>query len=52
MTRLDQVLVERGICQSREKAQRAILAGLVRINQRRASKNPINVPKPNAVPMD
>lgn len=38
MPRLDQVLVERGICQSREKAKRAILAGLVRINQQRAHK--------------
>src|SRR5687767_5722306 len=38
MRRLDQVLVERGLCQSREKAQRAILAGQVRINQQRARK--------------
>ncbi len=38
MERLDQVLVGRGICQSREQAKRAILAGLVRINQQRANK--------------
>lgn len=36
--RLDQALVERGLCGSREKAQRAILAGQVRINDRRAAK--------------
>ena len=36
--RLDQALVARGICPSREKAQRAILAGQVRINQQRARK--------------
>ena len=38
MRRLDQVLVERGLCESREKAKRAIMAGLVRINERRAEK--------------
>lgn len=38
MSRLDQVLVERGICESREKARRAVLAGQVRINGQRASK--------------
>ena len=32
MTRLDQALVERGLCASREKAKRAIMAGLVKIN--------------------
>ncbi len=32
MVRLDQALVERGFCQSREKAKRAIMAGQVRIN--------------------
>ncbi len=36
--RLDQVLVERGLCNSREQAQRAILAGKVRINQQLAQK--------------
>jgi 23S rRNA (cytidine1920-2'-O)/16S rRNA (cytidine1409-2'-O)-methyltransferase len=32
MNRLDQVLVERGLCESREKAKRAVMAGQVRIN--------------------
>jgi 23S rRNA (cytidine1920-2'-O)/16S rRNA (cytidine1409-2'-O)-methyltransferase len=38
MNRLDQVLVERGLCESREKARRAVMAGLVRINDRPARK--------------
>jgi 23S rRNA (cytidine1920-2'-O)/16S rRNA (cytidine1409-2'-O)-methyltransferase len=38
MTRLDQALVERGLCDSREKARRAVLAGLVRVNTRSARK--------------
>jgi 23S rRNA (cytidine1920-2'-O)/16S rRNA (cytidine1409-2'-O)-methyltransferase len=38
MTRLDQALVERGLCASREKARRAIMAGQVRINQQPARK--------------
>lgn len=38
MKRLDEALVERGLCDSREKAKRAILAGTVRINDRRAEK--------------
>jgi 23S rRNA (cytidine1920-2'-O)/16S rRNA (cytidine1409-2'-O)-methyltransferase len=38
MTRLDQALVERGLCESREKAKRAILAGQVRINDHPAAK--------------
>lgn len=36
--RLDQALVERGLCESREKAKRAVLAGAVQINQQRAHK--------------
>src|SRR6266404_83153 len=39
MTRLDQALVERGLCESREKAKRAIMAGLVRINEQLARKS-------------
>ena len=39
MLRLDQALVERGLCESREKAKRAILAGEVRINERLARKS-------------
>ncbi len=38
MPRLDQVLVERGLCESREKAKRVILAGQVRINRHSARK--------------
>jgi 23S rRNA (cytidine1920-2'-O)/16S rRNA (cytidine1409-2'-O)-methyltransferase len=38
MIRLDQALVERGLCDSREKAKRAILAGQIRINARLARK--------------
>jgi 23S rRNA (cytidine1920-2'-O)/16S rRNA (cytidine1409-2'-O)-methyltransferase len=38
MARLDQVLVERGLCESREKAKRAILAGQVRVNDQVAKK--------------
>jgi 23S rRNA (cytidine1920-2'-O)/16S rRNA (cytidine1409-2'-O)-methyltransferase len=36
--RLDQTLVERGLCESREKARRAIMAGQVTINQQPARK--------------
>jgi 23S rRNA (cytidine1920-2'-O)/16S rRNA (cytidine1409-2'-O)-methyltransferase len=38
MLRLDQALVERGFCDSREKAKRAILAGQVRVNAQLAHK--------------
>ena len=38
MIRLDQALVERGLCESREKAKRAILAGQVRVNGQPARK--------------
>jgi len=38
MIRLDQALVERGFCESRERAKRAILAGQVRINGQPARK--------------
>ncbi len=38
MSRLDQILVERGLCESREKAKRAILAGQVRVNEQLAHK--------------
>jgi 23S rRNA (cytidine1920-2'-O)/16S rRNA (cytidine1409-2'-O)-methyltransferase len=37
-TRLDQVLVERALCDSREKAKRLILAGQVRVNGHPARK--------------
>lgn len=38
MLRLDQALVERGLCDSRERAKRAILAGQVRVNSQVAQK--------------
>jgi len=38
MRRLDQELVDRGLCDSREKAKRAILAGEVRVNEQLAHK--------------
>jgi 23S rRNA (cytidine1920-2'-O)/16S rRNA (cytidine1409-2'-O)-methyltransferase len=38
MTRLDQALVERGICDSREKAKRAVMAGQALINGQPARK--------------
>jgi 23S rRNA (cytidine1920-2'-O)/16S rRNA (cytidine1409-2'-O)-methyltransferase len=38
MSRLDQALVERGLCESREKAKRAVMAGSVRINGQPARK--------------
>ena len=38
MIRLDQALVERGLCESREKAKRAVLAGQVRVNSQLAHK--------------
>jgi 23S rRNA (cytidine1920-2'-O)/16S rRNA (cytidine1409-2'-O)-methyltransferase len=38
MVRVDQALVERGLCQSREKAKCAVMAGRVRINDRIARK--------------
>jgi 23S rRNA (cytidine1920-2'-O)/16S rRNA (cytidine1409-2'-O)-methyltransferase len=44
--RLDQELVERGLCESREKAKRAIMAGSVRVNGQRAHK-PSDTVKPN-----
>ena len=38
MPRLDQELVDRGLCDSREKAQRAIMAGEVLVNRQPAGK--------------
>jgi 23S rRNA (cytidine1920-2'-O)/16S rRNA (cytidine1409-2'-O)-methyltransferase len=43
VTRLDQALVERALCDSREKAKRLILAGQVRINGQSARKPSDNV---------
>lgn len=38
MSRVDQALVDRGLCETREKAKRAVLAGQVRINEQPAKK--------------
>jgi len=43
--RLDLLLVERGLFQSREKAQRAIMAGLVRVGDSLADKSGTRVPQ-------
>ncbi|MGO8767000.1 MAG: TlyA family RNA methyltransferase [Limisphaerales bacterium] len=43
MTRLDQAMVERGLCPSRERAKRSILAGQVRVNGQVAQKPSDNV---------
>ncbi len=52
MTRLDQALVERGLCASREKAGRAVLAGLVRVNTRSARKPSDPVKPGDALTLD
>src|SRR3974390_2554355 len=38
VVRLDQALVERGLCESREKAKRAVMSGQVRVNGQVAKK--------------
>src|ERR1041385_7570178 len=38
LRRVDQALVERGLCESREKARRAVMAGQARINGQVARK--------------
>ena len=45
--RLDLALVERGLCESREKAKRAVMAGQARVNGQRAAKSSDKV-KPSA----
>jgi 23S rRNA (cytidine1920-2'-O)/16S rRNA (cytidine1409-2'-O)-methyltransferase len=52
MTRLDQALVERGLCESREKAKRAILAGQVRINSQPARKASDSVKAEDEISLD
>jgi 23S rRNA (cytidine1920-2'-O)/16S rRNA (cytidine1409-2'-O)-methyltransferase len=52
MKRVDVALVERGLCESREKAQRAVLAGIVRINQRLARKPSDAVRDTDALALD
>ena len=52
MTRLDQAMVERGLCDSREKAKRAILAGTVRVNDQRAHKASDDVRPDDVITVD
>ncbi|HNQ90243.1 MAG TPA: TlyA family RNA methyltransferase [Verrucomicrobiota bacterium] len=47
--RLDQALVDRGLCESREKARRAVLAGQIRVNGRQANKPGQNVRAGDAI---
>src|SRR5215216_6565320 len=43
MARADQALVDRGLCESREKAKRAIMAGQVRVNGQVVAKASFNI---------
>ncbi len=52
MTRLDQALVERGLCDSREKAKRFILAGQVRVNGHPAKKPSDNIKPADEIVLD
>jgi 23S rRNA (cytidine1920-2'-O)/16S rRNA (cytidine1409-2'-O)-methyltransferase len=52
MIRLDQALVERGLCDSREKAKRAILAGQVRVNEQKARKASDSVKAEDEISVD
>lgn len=52
MSRLDQELVERGLCESREKAKRAILAGQVRIKGQLAHKPSDSVRTEDPISLD
>jgi len=52
VTRLDQALVERGLCDSRERAKRAVLAGQVRINNQSARKPSDTVKPGDAITLD
>lgn len=51
-SRLDQVLVARGLCESREKAKRAVMAGLVRINGQVARKASDTVHETDTLTLD
>jgi 23S rRNA (cytidine1920-2'-O)/16S rRNA (cytidine1409-2'-O)-methyltransferase len=52
MIRLDQALVERGLCDSRERAKRAILAGQVRVNSQTARKASDSVKAEDEISLD
>ena len=47
--RLDQALVDRGLCESREKARRAVMAGQVRVNGQVAAKPSDAIKPPDVV---
>lgn len=51
-SRLDQALVARGLCDSREKAKRAVMAGLVRVNGQVARKASDTVREADALALD
>ncbi len=51
-SRLDQALVARGLCESREKAKRAVMAGLVRVNGQVARKASDTVREADALTLD
>ena len=52
MSRLDQALVDRGLCESREKAKRAVMAGIVRINGQPARKPSDDIKTGDALSLD
>jgi 23S rRNA (cytidine1920-2'-O)/16S rRNA (cytidine1409-2'-O)-methyltransferase len=52
MLRLDQALVDHGLCESREKAKRAILAGQVRVNDQVANKPSDSVKDDDQIALD
>src|ERR1035438_5647847 len=52
MIRLDQALVERGLCESREKAKRSILAGQVRVNAQPARKPSDSIKRDDMLTLD
>ena len=47
--RLDQALLERGLCESREKAKRAVMSGQVRVNGQTAKKASESVDEEDAL---
>jgi len=52
MIRLDQALVDRGLCESRERAKRVILAGQVRVNNQHAHKPSDLIKSDDALALD
>jgi 23S rRNA (cytidine1920-2'-O)/16S rRNA (cytidine1409-2'-O)-methyltransferase len=52
VTRLDQALVERALCDSRERAKRLILAGQIRVNGHPAKKASDNVKSADEITVD